>query len=395
MPSAARPQPIMLTTPRRAAVDPRRWFERFEVAAPLRADPWLWGAAAALILFGLMMVLNTTYFLALEKTGNTFYFFERQLFNLVVGLMVMTVAAQLSLRGLRAIAIPLVVAAIALTLAVWAPGLGVVRGGARRWVRMGPVLVEPSEILKLGAVFFLARYLGKYQDKLAIPKFLIPVFALIGTLAIILLRQPDFGAAVMLTLLLFTMLFAAGADPKILGGAGAVALLALAVQAVHKAYRMRRLSAFLDPWQTAHGSGFQLIQSFIAFGAGGGWGVGLGASRQKMLYLPQAHTDFIFAVIGEEFGVAGAMVVIALFITILVRGMRIARAEADPFGSLLAVGLTALLSLQAFVNMAVVTGLVPTKGLPLPFLSYGGTSMVVSLAAVGLLMALARRPGMR
>ncbi len=218
---------------------------------------------------------------------------------------------------------------------------------------------------------------------------------MVGVLALILLKQPDFGAAVMLTLVLFTMLFVAGAEARHLGVAGGVALVALVIQAGRRAYRMRRLSAFLNPWQTAQSSGFQLIQSFIAFGAGGGWGVGLGASRQKMFYLPQAHTDFVFAVIGEEFGVAGALAVIALFITILVRGMRIARREPDPFGSLLAVGLTALLSLQAFVNMAVVTGLVPTKGLPLPFLSYGGTSMVVSLAAVGVLMALGRRSGMR
>jgi cell division protein FtsW len=391
MPSAARPNPIILTTPRRAAVTPRQWFERFELAAPLRADPWLWGSAALLILLGLVMVLNTTYFLGLAKTGNPFYFFERQLLNLGVGILVMTVAAQFSLRGLRAIAIPLIMAALVASLAVWVPGLGIVRGGARRWLRVGPILLEPSEMLKLGTVFFLAHHLNQYQDRLEVPKFLVPAFALIGTLTLILLKQPDFGAAVMLTLLLFTMLFAAGARLRHLGAAGAVALLALAVQAGHKAYRMRRLSAFIDPWRTARGSGFQLIQSFIAFGAGGGWGVGLGASRQKMFYLPQAHNDFVFAVIGEEFGVVGAMVVIALFITILIRGMRIARKESDPFASLLAVGLTALLSLQAFVNMAVVTGLVPTKGLPLPFLSYGGTSMVVSLAAVGVLMALGRR----
>ncbi|HKD65508.1 MAG TPA: putative lipid II flippase FtsW [Candidatus Binataceae bacterium] len=395
MPSAARQNPIILTTPRRAAVDPGQWFESFDLAAALRADPWLWGSAAALVVLGLMMVLNTTYFLGLEKTGNPFYFFERQLMNLALGLTVMTLASQFSLRGLRAIAMPLALVAVVMFLAVWVPGLGIVRGGARRWLRLGPILVEPSETLKLAAVFLLARYMSQYQDKLEIPKFLIPVFAAIGILALILLKQPDFGAAVMLTLLLFTMLFAAGAGFKHLGAAGAVALFALAVQAGRKAYRMRRLSAFLNPWETARGSGFQLIQSFIAFGAGGGWGVGLGASRQKMFYLPQAHNDFVFAVIGEEFGVAGAMVVIALFITILIRGMRVARNESDPFGSLLAVGLTALLSLQAFVNMAVVTGLVPTKGLPLPFLSYGGTSMVVSLAAVGFLMALARRSGMR
>src|SRR5579875_2518217 len=381
MPSAARPNQILLLTPREPSFDPRQWFERFEIGVPLRADPWLWSAAAALILLGLMMVLNTTYFLGLDKTGNPFYFFERQLFNLGVGLVMMTVAAQLSLRGLRAIALPLMLMALLMSLAVWIPGLGIVRGGARRWVRLGPILLEPSEMLKLATVFFLARYLSHYQEKLGIPKFLLPALAITGVLALIMLKQPDFGAAVMLTLLLFTMLFAAGG----------FALLALAIQAGHKAYRMRRLSAFLDPWRTARGSGFQLIQSFIAFGSGGGWGVGLGASRQKMFYLPQAHNDFVFAVIGEEFGVAGALVVIALFITILIRGMRIARNEADGFGSLLAVGLTALISLQAFVNMAVVTGLVPTKGLPLPFLSYGGTSMVVSLTAVGMLMALARR----
>ncbi len=395
MPSAARSNPIILTTPRRPAVDPRQWLETFEIGAALRADPWLWGSAAALILLGLMMVLNTTYFMGLEKHGNPFYFFERQLINLAAGLAVMTLAAQLSLRGLRDLALPLMAVAVIVSIAVWFPGLGIVRGGARRWLRIGPVLIEPSETLKIATVFFLARYLSRYQDKLNTPKFLLAPFAVIGMLAAMLLKQPDFGAAVMLTLLLFTMLFAAGAALKHLGIAGAAALLGLAVQAGHRAYRMRRLSAFLNPWQTARGSGFQLIQSFIAFGAGGGWGVGLGASRQKMFYLPQAHNDFVFAVIGEEFGVAGAMVVIALFSVILIRGMRVARGQSDPFGSLLALGLTALISLQAFVNMAVVTGLVPTKGLPLPFLSYGGTSMVVSLAAIGVLMALGRRSGIR
>jgi cell division protein FtsW len=395
MPSAARPNPIILNPPRRAGVELRQWVGRVDPRAALRADPWLVGCVGALVVLGLMMVLNTTYFLGLNKTGNPFYFFERQLFNLAVAVTVMFAAAQLTLRGLRGVSMAVIVAATAMAVAVWIPGLGVVRGGARRWLRLGPMLVEPSEILKLAAVFFLARYLSRHQDKLEAPRFLLPLFAAILAMALLLLKQPDFGAAVMLTLLLFTMLFAAGARLKHLGIAGGAALLALAVQAGHKAYRMRRLSAFLNPWRSAQGSGFQLIQSFIAFGAGGGWGVGLGASRQKMFYLPQAHNDFVFAVIGEEFGMAGAMVVIALFVTILIRGMRIARHQTDPFGSLLAVGLTALLSLQAFVNMAVVTGLVPTKGLPLPFLSYGGTSMVVSLAAVGILMALGRRTELR
>jgi cell division protein FtsW len=395
MPTAARPNQIRFATPRSVGADLKSCFERFELTAPLRAEPWLWGSAAVLIVFGLMMVLDTTYFMGLEKTGNPFYFFERQLMNLAVGIAVMALMAQFSLRGLHRVAFPVMAIAVLMLLAVWVPGLGIVRGGARRWLRAGPILIEPSEMVKLATVFFLARYLSAHEEEIRNPKFLMPAFVAVGVIGIVLLKQPDFGAAVMLTLVLFTMLFAAGASPKHLGAAGSVALLALVVQAAHKAYRMRRLSAFLNPWQTAQGSGFQLIQSFIAFGAGGGWGVGLGASRQKMFYLPQAHNDFVFAVCGEEFGVAGALVVIALFITILVRGMHIARQEGDAFGSLLAVGLTALLSLQAFVNMAVVTGLVPTKGLPLPFLSYGGTSMVASLVAVGVLMALGRRSGMR
>ena len=198
-----------------------------------------------------------------------------------------------------------------------------------------------------------------------------------------MLTQPDFGTTVMLALILFAMLFAAGARAKHLGAAGVCALAVLALQAVAKPYRVRRLTAFIDPWQSARGAGFQLTQSFIALGEGGGWGTGLGAGRQKMFYLPQAHTDFVFAVVVEEFGMIGASLVFALFCAILFRGMRIAHEEPDPFASLLAVGLTAMLSLQALVNMAVVIGLVPTKGLPLPFLSYGGTSMVMAMAATG------------
>jgi cell division protein FtsW len=158
---------------------------------------------------------------------------------------------------------------------------------------------------------------------------------------------------------------------------------------------MRRFAAFLDPWRTARGAGFQLIQSFIALGNGGGWGQGLGVGRQKMFYLPQAHTDFVFAVVVEDLGIAGALAIFILFGTILFRGMRIAREEPDTFASLLAAGLTALLSLQALINMAVVIGLVPTKGLPLPFLSYGGTSIVMALAELGVLLALSRRPAVR
>ena len=374
----------------------RSWFGRFEAVARRQLDPWLYVPAGALAVLGLLMVLNTTYFLGIEKTGDAFHYFKLQLIHIAAGLAVLALLSQLSLRGLRRLVMPLMVVALLMLVALWIPGLGVVRGGARRWLRIGPLLAEPSELAKFAMVFFLADFLSRRQERLG--TFVdgpLPALVIAGPLALLILKQPDFGNTVMIAMLLFAMLFAAGARLKHLAAAGGGALAVLALQAVAKPYRMRRLSAFLNPWNTARGAGFQLIQSFIALGAGGGWGVGLGAGRQKMFYLPQAHTDFVFAVVGEEFGYVGAVAVLALFGAILLRGMRVAHQEPDPFASLLAVGLTSLLTLQALVNMAVVIGLVPTKGLPLPFLSYGGTSMVMAMASLGTLLALARRPAVR
>ena len=374
----------------------RSWFGRFDAISYRRPDPWLCIPAAALLSLGLLMVLNTTYFLGREKTGDPFRFFELHLLHIVFGLVVLVVLSQFSLAGLRRLVMPLAIIAVVLLIAVWMPGLGVVRGGARRWVRLGPMMAEPSELVKFALVFFLADFLAKRPE--VIQKFdrgPLPVFLLVGPIALMVLHQPDFGTTVMIALLLFAMLFAAGARVAHLGAAGLGAIAVLSLQVIFKPYRMRRFAGFLNPWGTARGAGFQLIQSLIALGAGGGLGVGLGADQQKMFYLPQAHTDFVFAVVAEDFGIVGALVVFALFGVILFRGMRIAHEEPDAFASLLAVGLTALLSLQALINMAVVIGLVPTKGLPLPFLSYGGTSIVMALAALGSLLALSRRPAVR
>jgi cell division protein FtsW len=374
----------------------RSWFGRFEAVAYRRPDAWLVLPAAALLALGTLMVLNTTYFLGQEKTGDAFHFFKLHLLHIAAGLALLAALSQFSLAGLRRLVMPLMIIAVVLLILIWIPGLGVVRGGARRWVRLGPVLAEPSELVKLAVVFFLAEFLAKRQEVLSSFKHgPLAAFLIVGPIALLVLKQPDFGTTVMLALILFAMLFAAGARPKHLGAAGGLALGILVLQAIAKPYRVRRLTAFLDPWQSARGAGFQLTQSFIALGEGGGWGTGLGAGRQKMFYLPQAHTDFVFAVVVEEFGMIGAALVFGLFSTILFRGMRIAHEEPDPFASLLAVGLTAMISLQALVNMAVVIGLVPTKGLPLPFLSYGGTSMVMAMAALGALLALSRRPAVR
>ncbi len=374
----------------------RSWFGRFERLTVRHPDPWLAGPALVLIVLGLMMVLNTTYFLGQEKGGDGFHYFKMQLAHIAVGLVICAILSQFSLSGLRRIAMPLAIASVLMLLLIWIPGLGVSRGGARRWLRIGPILAEPSELMKVTWVFFLAAYLSKKQELIGDFKHGPgPIFVLVGMLAILTLAQPDYGATVMLVLLLFAMLFAAGARPKHLALPGGIAVVMFALLAVAAPYRMRRLVGFTNPWRTASGAGFQLIQSFIALGTGGGWGQGLGIGRQKMFFLPQAHTDFVFAALGEDLGIAGAVGVFALFIVILIRGMRIAREEPDAFASLLAVGLTLLLSLQALINMAVVTGMVPTKGLPLPFLSYGGTSMVMMLAALGVLLALSRRPAVQ
>lgn len=374
----------------------RSWFGRFEAVGWPQLDPWLYLPAAVLMVLGLLMVLNTTYFLGLEKSGNAFHFFKLQLFHIVLGLGLLALLSQLSLRGLRRLVMPLMVMALVALIALWIPGLGVIRGGARRWLRVGPMLAEPSELAKFALVFFLAEFLSRRQERMdSFAGGPLPAFVASGPLALLILKQPDFGNTVMVVVLLFAMLFAAGARLKHLGAAGGCALGVLALQAIARPYRIRRLKAFLHPWQTARGAGFQLIQSFIALGAGGEWGVGLGAGRQKMFYLPQADTDFVFAVVGEEFGLIGALAVLALYGVILLRGMRIAHEEPDPFASLLGVGMTSLLTLQALVNMAVVIGLVPTKGLPLPFLSYGGTAMLMAMAALGTLLALARRPAVQ
>ncbi|MBV8361817.1 MAG: putative lipid II flippase FtsW [Deltaproteobacteria bacterium] len=356
-------------------------------------DPWLYVPAAVLLLAGTLMVLNTTYFLGRAKTGDGFYFFKAQMMHIAAGLALGALLSQFSLDGLRRLVAPIAVLSSALLIAVWIPGVGLVRGGARRWVRLGPVLAEPSELLKLGLVFFLADFLSRREARMRELKAgVLPAILIVLPLVIMLLKQPDFGSAVIVVTLVFAMLLAAGARLKHLAETGGVMLSGLAIQAIAKPYRIKRFAAFLDPWRAARGAGFQLIQSFIALGEGGKWGQGLGAGRQKMFYLPQAHTDFVFAVITDDFGLIGGLAILTLFAVLVLRGMRMAHAETDPFASLLEIGVSLLFGLQVLINIAVVLGLVPTKGLPLPFLSYGGSSIVMALAQLGVLLALSRRP---
>jgi len=251
---------------------------------------------------------------------------------------------------------------------------------------------QPSELAKLALVFYLAHSMAKKEQMIrTFYVGVLPHLIVFGLFAGMLLLEPDFGTALMLSMLLYFMLFIGGARVHHLLGTGLMALPVLIYVMTKADYRIRRLMSFLDPWSDAAGSGFHVIQSLIAFGSGQIWGRGLGESRQKLFYLPEAHTDFVFSVIGEELGLLGALAVLALFGVIIARGLQLTTKIEEPFDQYLAFGLTVLLGLQALIHMGVVMGLMPTKGLVLPFISYGGSAMVINLIEAGILLGLSRR----
>jgi len=251
---------------------------------------------------------------------------------------------------------------------------------------------QPSELAKLAIVFYLAHSMAKKEATIRTFSIgVLPHLMVSGAFAGVLLLEPDFGTALILTMLLYLMLFVGGARIHHLLATGLMALPVLVYVMTKAEYRLRRLMTFLDPWSDASGSGFHVIQSLIAFGSGQVWGRGLGESRQKLFYLPEAHTDFVYSVIGEELGLLGAWTVLALFGVIIMRGLRLTIKIEEPFDQYLAFGLTVLLGLQALIHMGVVMGLMPTKGLVLPFVSYGGSAMVMNLVAAGILLSLSRR----
>jgi cell division protein FtsW len=371
-----------------------RLQERVVMPRLTRPDAWLLAGVAGLLGFGVVMVFNVSYFLAEARYGDPYLFFRKHVVAVGVGLIVTLLVSRIRLDLLErwaGLMLPLCVIALLLVLT---PGIGAARGGARRWIALGGFSLQPSEFVKFGVVLFLARYISRHRD--AMRQFttgVLPALVSVGVCSALMLGQPDFGTAVIVGALLLLMLYVGGARPAHVVGlvlCGAVGVVA----AVHVApYRMRRLLAFLDPWEHSQDAGFQLVQSLIAFGSGGLGGVGLGQSKQKMLFLPEAHTDFIFALVGEELGLIGAVVVLALFVLVAIRGFRVAARHPDSFASLLAFGLTAVLVLSAVVNVGVVLGLLPTKGLPLPFISYGGSALLATMLEVGVLAALSRMTG--
>ena len=346
----------------------------------------------ALLAIGITMVLNTSYLFAQERFGDGTYLFRKQLAAAGLGLLGLSMALLLPPPAYRRLAGPLLVAALVALVLVLIPDVGVVRGGARRWLGVSPFLFQPSEAAKVCVVLYLAWSLSRRADRLDrfVPGVLPPLLVT-GAVVALLVAEPDFGSAFILAILALAMLFVAGSRVKHLAWVAAAALPLAALLVMSADYRVKRLLTFLDPWSDSADSGFQIIQSYIAFGSGQLWGRGLGQSRQKLLYLPEAHTDFIYSVIGEELGLWGALLVVGLFGILLYRGLRLALESEDPFIRLMVFGLTILLGLQALVHMGVVMGLVPTKGLVLPFVSYGGSALVVHLTVAGMLLGVSWR----
>jgi cell division protein FtsW len=358
----------------------------------LAVDKWMLLAVAGLLALGMTMVLSTSYLYSQERYGDGTYFFRKQLIAMGAGVIALVACTVVPSTLYRRFAYPLLAVSFIILAMVLIPGVGVNRGGARRWIMFPGFAFQPSELAKLSMVFYLAHSMAKKQEMIrTFSVGVLPHLIISGLFAGLLLLEPDFGTALILTMVLYFMLFIGGVRVSHLLSTALLALPVLVYVMMTAEYRLRRLMTFLDPWSDATGSGFHVIQSLIAFGSGQFFGRGLGESRQKLFYLPEAHTDFVYSVIGEELGLLGALAVLSLFGVIIVRGLRLTAKIEEPFDQYLAFGLTVLLGLQALIHMGVVMGLMPTKGLVLPFISYGGSAMVINLMEAGILLGLSRR----
>lgn len=363
-----------------------------ELRPPLVADSILVGAVITLVVFGLVMIYSATGVLAEKSKGDPLFYLKRQTLAAFIGIPLMFGLSFLNMSRVKELAVYLYPICMFLLLLTILPGVGLRAGGARRWINLGFTGAQPGEVVKLLFVIFIARFFSRHEHELN--RFVVGVLRpglLVGVLAAIFLMQPDFGSTVVLCSVMLAMSVAAGVPWRHLLavlGAGAAAAVILVMSSP---YRMSRVVHFLNPGADPRGKGYQLDQSLIALGSGDLLGVGLGASKQKLFFLPAAHTDFIFALIGEELGFVGCVGVLCVFLLVLWRGLLLARRlSGDMFAFTLAVGLTVMVTLPALLNMGVVSGMLPTKGLVLPLIGYGGSSLVSSLASIGLLLGLAR-----
>jgi cell division protein FtsW len=343
-----------------------------------------------LITIGILMVYSSSAFISTEKFGSSFHYLWKHLTAVFIGLIVMILLARIDYQSLRGFVLPLLILSFVLLILVFIPHIGVSAGSnseVKRWIRLWPLTFQPSELVKIAIVLFMADYMSKNAHKMKEFRYgvLIPLTVMAVFQGIIML-QPDFGATVSIGILTITLLFIGGIKFRYIAGIGLLSLPVISVLILSAPYRMKRIFAFIDPWKDPRGSGFQLVQSLLALGRGGVTGVGIGDSKQKLFFLPEAHTDFIFSLIGEELGLIGVLTVLGLFVYLFIKGFKISMKTEDSYGYYLSLGLTVMIVSQALINFAVTTGVMPTKGLPLPFISFGGSALLINMAAIGILI---------
>ena len=354
------------------------------------ADAVLFGAVLALVAFGVVMVYSASAVFASQAYDDGYHFLIRQAIFVAIAIPLMVVVARVDYHRYERFTYPMLALTVGMLVFV-ALGLGRSAGGAARWIPIGPFNVQPAEIAKVVLIFYLAASLSKKREKIkSFSIGFLPHVLMAAFLGLLCLEQPDFGSAVMIALLTFVLLFTAGARLGYILGAVLIAAPIAALLIVTSGYRMNRWLGFMAPFEHRQDVGYHVSESLLAFGSGGLSGVGLGDSRQKLFFLPEAHTDFISAIIGEELGFVGLMALILVFVLVVVRGVRAAMKAPDEYGTYLATGITLFFGIQAFTNLAVAMGMLPTKGLVLPFISYGGSSLLVNAAAIGVLLNVSR-----
>ncbi len=346
---------------------------------------------AFLVCIGIVMIYSSSGIYALQVLNDKAYFLKRHLLFLCVGTVLMAGIMVFDYRDLRKMAKPMLLISLGLLVLVLIPEIGKSHFGARRWFKVGPFSFQPSELTKFAMLIYVADFLARKKDKITeFREGFLPVMLVLGASCLLIVKQPDLGTTLLISSVVLIMIYIAGARWLHLSILGVLAMPVLVFLVASAPYRMKRIVSFLDPWKDSLGSGFQLTQSQIALGSGGFWGVGLGKSMQKLFYLPAAHTDFILSIVGEELGLIGTLSVVMLFMAFIWQGARIAKRTTDPFGYFLCVGIVSMLGLQAVVNIGVSIGAFPTKGLPLPFVSYGGSALIFHMLSVGLLLNISR-----
>ena len=356
-----------------------------------RHDYMLLFAVLALLSIGLVMIASASPSGAVEM-GDSYFYIKRHLAAMVVGFILLYLGSRIDYHEWKRFAFPGLAVSVGLLLLVFLPKIGIHASGAARWIDLGPLSFQPSELAKFSIILFLAASIVNKKEKIRdFKEGLLPLVMPVGLICLLILMEPDMGTAMIIGMVSFLMLFIGGASIWQLLLLGIMAGLAAVAYSWYSPYRRQRLLAFIDPWVDQQNIGYQITQSLLAVGSGGFLGLGLGASRQKFQYLPQQYIDFIFAVLCEETGFIGAVVTIGLFMWLAARGLRAARLAPDLFGALMASGLTLWITLQAAMNILVVVAAIPTTGIPLPFISFGGTALVMNLFAVGVLLNISRQ----